>query len=127
MRGRVALSCPARVRTLGARSAARLRREEGAGCPLEGEQPALAVEAAAVADEPAVRPHDAVTREHDRDRVAIQGAADGARRPRVLEDLDSGIRSGVNGTPTLFVNGRRHDDDFDEATLRAAIQGSVAP
>jgi protein-disulfide isomerase len=50
-----------------------------------------------------------------------------AHRPRVLADLDSGMRSGVNGTPTLFVNGTRHDDDFDEATLRAAIQAAVAP
>jgi protein-disulfide isomerase len=50
-----------------------------------------------------------------------------AHRPRVLEDLDSGMRSGVNGTPTLFVNGTRHDDDFDEATLRAAIQAAVVP
>ncbi len=50
-----------------------------------------------------------------------------AHRARVLEDLDSGMRSGVNGTPTLFVNGTRHDDDFDEATLRAAIEAAVAP
>src|ERR1051326_4417197 len=28
---------------------------------------------------------------------------------RVREDFMSGIRSGVNGTPTFFINGQRHD------------------
>jgi len=30
-------------------------------------------------------------------------------RPRVRTDFDSGIRSGVNGTPTLFINDERYD------------------
>jgi protein-disulfide isomerase len=41
---------------------------------------------------------------------------------RVHEDFISGVRSGVNGTPTFFVNGSRHDDSFDFETLLAAIQ-----
>lgn len=41
--------------------------------------------------------------------------------PRVREDFLSGARSGVNGTPTFFVNGVRHDGPFDLDTLLAAI------
>jgi protein-disulfide isomerase len=31
---------------------------------------------------------------------------------KVLEDFQSGVRSGVNGTPTFFVNGVRYDGDW---------------
>ncbi|HTO52398.1 MAG TPA: thioredoxin domain-containing protein [Myxococcota bacterium] len=41
--------------------------------------------------------------------------------PRVREDFMGGVRSGVNGTPTFFINGVRHDDSFDFATLKKAI------
>lgn len=41
---------------------------------------------------------------------------------RVREHFVSGVRSGVNGTPTFFINGVRHDDSWDEATLLAALQ-----
>ena len=34
----------------------------------------------------------------------------------------SGVRSGVNGTPTFFINGMRHDDSFDHDTLLEAIE-----
>ena len=34
----------------------------------------------------------------------------------------SGVRSGVNGTPTFFVNGARHDDSYDIETLMAALE-----
>ena len=40
---------------------------------------------------------------------------------RVKEDVQSGIRSGVNGTPTFFINGVRHDGAWDLETLTAAI------
>jgi len=33
--------------------------------------------------------------------------------PRVREDFMSGVRSGVNGTPTFFINGQRHDGPSD--------------
>lgn len=45
---------------------------------------------------------------------------------RIAEDFDSGVRSGVDGTPTLFVNGIRHDDDMDAATLRTAVGAAAA-
>jgi protein-disulfide isomerase len=41
---------------------------------------------------------------------------------RIHEDLRSGVRSGVEGTPTFFVNGARHDDSYDAETLLEALQ-----
>jgi protein-disulfide isomerase len=40
---------------------------------------------------------------------------------RVREDFLSGVRSGVNGTPTFFINGVRHDGDYRYETLLSAI------
>jgi protein-disulfide isomerase len=40
---------------------------------------------------------------------------------RIHEDFLSGVRSGVNGTPTFFINGKRHDGPFDFNSLFAAI------
>ncbi|MGH8761584.1 MAG: DsbA family protein [Burkholderiales bacterium] len=31
---------------------------------------------------------------------------------RVREDFTSGVRSGVNGTPSFFINGARHDGSY---------------
>jgi protein-disulfide isomerase len=42
--------------------------------------------------------------------------------PRVREDFLSGARSGVNGTPTFFINGVRHDGPWDLASLLVAIK-----
>jgi protein-disulfide isomerase len=41
---------------------------------------------------------------------------------RVQEDFMSGVRSGVNGTPTFFINGARHDDSYDVEVLLAALE-----
>jgi protein-disulfide isomerase len=43
---------------------------------------------------------------------------------RVREDFRSGVRSGVNGTPTFFINGTRHDDSYDLETLLAALEAA---
>ena len=49
----------------------------------------------------------------------------GAWRGRVRENFRSGVMSGVNGTPTFFINGRRHDGDYSiEALLEAVKQAS---
>jgi protein-disulfide isomerase len=42
--------------------------------------------------------------------------------PRVHEDFMSGVRSGVNGTPTFYINGIRYDDPYEAATLLATLQ-----
>ena len=40
---------------------------------------------------------------------------------RVREDFRSGARGGVNGTPTLFINGVRYSGPLDGSTLLAAL------
>ncbi|MFJ1706065.1 Na+/H+ antiporter NhaA [Kitasatospora sp. NPDC088346] len=45
---------------------------------------------------------------------------------RVAEDLESADLSGVAGTPTFFVNGRRHHGAYDLATLSAAVREAGA-
>jgi protein-disulfide isomerase len=55
--------------------------------------------------------------------VELQQSLDGETyRERVRADFLGGVRSGVNGTPTFFINGRRHDDAYDFATLAEAIE-----
>ena len=41
---------------------------------------------------------------------------------RVREDFMSGVRSGVNGTPTFFINGMRHDASYDYDTLLDSLE-----
>ena len=41
---------------------------------------------------------------------------------KVEADFESGVRSGVNGTPSFFINGSKHDGPFDYATLALAIE-----
>jgi protein-disulfide isomerase len=41
--------------------------------------------------------------------------------PRVREDFLSGVRSGVNGTPTFFINDVRYDGPHDVPSLYQAI------
>jgi protein-disulfide isomerase len=45
---------------------------------------------------------------------------------RVHEDFMSGVRSGVNGTPSFYINGARHDDSYDLETLLAALEQAAA-
>ena len=57
----------------------------------------------------------------DARRTAAELAAH-AQAARVREDFLSGVKSGVNGTPTFFLNGRRFDGSWDEEDLVAAIE-----
>jgi hypothetical protein len=50
--------------------------------------------------------------------------ADHIHAARVREDFDTGVASGVNATPTLFVNGVRHDDEHDLRSLLGALEGA---
>ena len=50
----------------------------------------------------------------------------GVHAPRVREDFLSGVRSGVNGTPTFFINGRRHEGSYDLETLLLAINNQLS-
>ena len=45
-------------------------------------------------------------------------------RDRVQQDLLGGIHSGVHGTPTFFINGRRHDGPWELEPLLAAIRAA---
>ncbi|SNS72018.1 Protein-disulfide isomerase [Granulicella rosea] len=55
--------------------------------------------------------------------TALQG---GLYQERVRLDLEAGIRSGVNGTPTLFIDDRRYDGSFDSDSLTDAIDRALA-
>jgi protein-disulfide isomerase len=46
----------------------------------------------------------------------------GVYSARVQEDFDSGVRSGVNGTPTFFINGKRHNGGYDYGSLTSAME-----
>jgi protein-disulfide isomerase len=41
--------------------------------------------------------------------------------PRVQEDVSSGVRSGVNGTPTFFINGVRHNGGYTIESLKEGL------
>jgi Na+/H+ antiporter NhaA len=50
---------------------------------------------------------------------ALRGQSGAAR---IAEDVDSADLSGVSGTPTFFVNGRRHYGAYDIQTLTTAVK-----
>jgi protein-disulfide isomerase len=50
----------------------------------------------------------------------------GRHQDRVREDFLSGVRSGVNGTPTFFINGARHDGAYDLDVLLEAVERASA-
>jgi protein-disulfide isomerase len=45
---------------------------------------------------------------------------------RVAEDVDSADLSGVSGTPTFFIDGRRHHGAYDIETLSKAVRTARA-
>jgi len=45
---------------------------------------------------------------------------------RIAEDVDSADLSGVSGTPTFFIDGRRHYGAYDIGTLTAAVRAAGA-
>ena len=63
----------------------------------------------------------AVTLRLDAHRVMADVQAD-RHSGRIRQDFKSGTRAGVNGTPTLFINGERYDGARDLRPLLAAIR-----
>ena len=49
-----------------------------------------------------------------------------AFRAKVRSDFMGGLKSGVNGTPTFFINGKRHDGVSDFDSLAGAIGAELA-
>ena len=70
-------------------------------------------------------PHDllgyAAALRLDTRRVALE-LERSVHRQRVREDFLSGVRSGVNGTPTFFINGVRHNGGWDLQSLLEALR-----
>jgi protein-disulfide isomerase len=46
--------------------------------------------------------------------------------PRVADDVASADASGVAGTPSFFINGRRHEGAYDVDTLSSAVRAARA-
>jgi protein-disulfide isomerase len=51
---------------------------------------------------------------------------DEAHVERVRADFMGGVRSGVNGTPTFFINGQRFDGDWTDADAFATVLRDAA-
>ena len=60
------------------------------------------------------------------ERVLAEDLASGAMAMRVHKDFRSGVRSGVNGTPTFFVNGQRYDGNWTDPASFIADLRSLA-
>ncbi len=45
---------------------------------------------------------------------------------KVQEDFDSGVRSGVNGTPSFFINGRKFGGDWSEESFLEHLNNVLA-
>jgi protein-disulfide isomerase len=59
-------------------------------------------------------------------QLALRDAfASGIYLPKIQNDFIGGVRSGVNGTPTFFVNGFRHNGGYSFAELSAAINNEM--
>jgi protein-disulfide isomerase len=45
--------------------------------------------------------------------------------PRIEEDMEGGVRSGVEGTPTFFINGVRYEGSWDLEQLLSALRAAA--
>jgi protein-disulfide isomerase len=57
------------------------------------------------------------------DGALIESALLGEFAAKVRADFTSGVRSGVNGTPCLFINGHRFEGAWDAASLLDVLKG----
>jgi protein-disulfide isomerase len=59
--------------------------------------------------------------------AVVEEIAEDRYLERIRSDFMGGVRSGVNGTPTFFINGVRFDGDWtDVASFADAIAGAAA-
>src|SRR5258707_1826075 len=49
----------------------------------------------------------------------------GKYKPTVQKELDEGVAAGVQGTPTIFVNGKRYNGPIETAALEQVLQGEL--
>lgn len=54
-----------------------------------------------------------------------EALVNGSYAEKVKGDFLGGARSGVNGTPSFFINGRRHDGSYAFADLAAAVEADL--
>lgn len=59
----------------------------------------------------------------DADRF-VRDMSGHANHARIEEDYNSGVASGVPGTPTFFINGMRNDGAFDFDSLLQALEAA---
>ena len=55
-------------------------------------------------------------------QAVLRDLREGRYRQSVQDSFMSGVRSGVNGTPTLFIDGVRFDGSRDEETLVTVLE-----
>ena len=45
---------------------------------------------------------------------------------KVEKDFESGVRSGVNGTPSFFINGKKYNGDWEEDAFSEYLKGLLS-
>lgn len=58
------------------------------------------------------------------DRETVIAAFDGRYDGKIRQDFMGGVRSGVNGTPTLFIDGERYDGPRDAESIVEALEAA---
>ena len=58
-------------------------------------------------------------------RALREALASGLHAHKVQADFLGGVRSGVNGTPTFFVNGVRHDGGYSVPELASSVDNAM--
>jgi len=56
----------------------------------------------------------------------MREVAAGVYAARIREDFKSGVRGGVNGTPTFFINGERYDGERDLRQMLGALTAQLS-
>ena len=47
-------------------------------------------------------------------------------KDKVEQDFESGVRNGVNGTPSFFINGKKYNGDWEEDILGQHLKNQLA-